>query len=50
MDKITRDFVSKEPRQYKLRIGKSVASSLTGFVVGVIGSSIVWMVGINNFF
>jgi len=49
MDKILRDFVSKDPRQYRLKIGRSVASSLSGFVVGIISASIVWIVALNNF-
>ncbi|WKZ26275.1 MAG: hypothetical protein QY304_02680 [Candidatus Paceibacterota bacterium] len=49
MDKIVRDFVSQEPRQYKMKIGRTVASSLTGFVVGAVSASIVWHVALNNF-
>lgn len=48
MEKLTRDFVSKEPRSYRLKIGRTVASSLTGFIVGVISASIVWMIGVNG--
>lgn len=49
MDKITRDFVSKESRDYTFKIGKSVASSLTGFIFGVVSASIVWITALNNF-
>lgn len=48
MGKLTRDFVSEEPRRYAFKIGRTVASSLSGFVVGVICASIVWMYAINN--
>jgi len=49
MDNLTRDFVSRDPRQYKLKIGRTIASSLTGFIVGVISASIVWMYALQNF-
>ncbi len=28
------DFISREDRPYRFRIGKTVASGLTGFIVG----------------
>ncbi|MFA5172967.1 MAG: hypothetical protein WC435_00995 [Candidatus Paceibacterota bacterium] len=37
-----RDFVSKEERRFKFVIGKTLASSLTGFVAGVVFASIFW--------
>jgi len=49
MDKLTRDFVSREPRQYRMKIGRTVASSLTGFIVGIVSASIVWMYALQNF-
>ena len=49
MDRLTRDFVSRESRQYKMKIGRTVASSLTGFIFGVAAASIVWMYAIQNF-
>jgi hypothetical protein len=42
MHKIFRDFVSNENRDYPLHLGKTVASSLTGFIMGVIATNIVW--------
>lgn len=42
MHKIFRDFVSTENRDYPIHLGKTVASSLTGFVMGVIATNIVW--------
>jgi len=49
MGKVTRDFVSEEGREYKFKIGKLIASSLSGFVCGVLGASIVWIIIIQNF-
>ncbi|MEK7464668.1 MAG: hypothetical protein AAB617_02730 [Patescibacteria group bacterium] len=40
-----RDFVSEEERQYRYRIGKLLASSLSGFVAGVIFTSIIVALG-----
>ncbi|MDD4761469.1 MAG: hypothetical protein PHZ25_00360 [Candidatus Pacebacteria bacterium] len=37
-----RDFISKEERRFKFMIGKTLASSLTGFVAGVVFASIFW--------
>jgi hypothetical protein len=44
---IPRDFVSTEKREFKFKIGSVIASSLAGFVVGVIVASIVWAIGFN---
>lgn len=51
MNKLKNEFVSKEEVQYKFKIGKAIASSLSGFlaglVVGVIGVMAVvflWLV------
>lgn len=41
--KITRDFISKEPRRFHVRLGHTLASSLSGFVGGVIVATIVWI-------
>ncbi len=40
---LLRDFISKESRGFKFRIGNMLASSLAGFVFGVIAASIIWM-------
>jgi len=40
-----RDFISEEQRQYPFKIGRAVASSLSGFLAGAIGGAIVaWLV------
>ncbi len=36
MVKAIRDFISKKERVFKIKIGKTLASSLTGFIAGVI--------------
>ena len=41
---LTKDFVSNESRKYKFKMGGQLASSLSGFIAGVIVSSIVWYV------
>jgi hypothetical protein len=46
MNPITQDFVSQENRTFRLRIGRVLASALTGFIAGVIVASILWIVGI----
>ncbi|MEK7643016.1 MAG: hypothetical protein AAB372_01005 [Patescibacteria group bacterium] len=47
MDQLVRDFVSHESRDYKFKLGSVVASSLSGFLAGLVASSIVWMFFIN---
>ena len=42
MKNIFRDFISYENRQYPHKIGRTVASSLTGFIVGAAASHIIW--------
>lgn len=42
MKKIFRDFVSVEERKYPFKLGKTVASSLTGFIVGAAAAHLVW--------
>lgn len=41
---ILRDFISNEKRDFKVRIGSTIASSLTGFVAGIIVASIIWWI------
>src|SRR3989338_59731 len=51
MRHLIRDFISEETRHYKFKLGELVASALTGFIVGVVVASIVWMLAfyyINN--
>jgi len=42
MDKISRDFISEEKRYFRFKLGNVLASSLTGFLAGVIFASIFW--------
>ena len=37
-----KDFVSNEERSYRIRFGKQLASSLSGFIAGATFASIVW--------
>ncbi len=43
---IFKEFVSQESRKFKFKIGNHIASSLSGFVAGVIFASIIWVTGI----
>ena len=36
------DFVSRENKSYRFRLGKILASSLSGFIAGFIFASILW--------
>jgi acid phosphatase family membrane protein YuiD len=36
------DFISQEKRAYKIQLGHTLASALTGFVAGVISASIIF--------
>lgn len=38
------DFSVETPRRYPFQLGRKVASSLSGFVAGVIFASIVWVI------
>ncbi|MDX1607699.1 MAG: hypothetical protein R3251_00610 [Candidatus Spechtbacterales bacterium] len=38
------DFVSHEPREYRVKLGGSLASALAGFVAGVICTSVIFYV------
>ncbi|HYE22564.1 MAG TPA: hypothetical protein VD998_03175 [Verrucomicrobiae bacterium] len=52
MHKITRDFVSQEQRQFEFKLGEVMASALSGFVVGVVTASVIWMLAmyyVNSF-
>jgi len=44
MNNFSRDFISKEQRDFKFQIGKTLASSLSGFIAGVIFASIFWII------
>jgi len=43
MNNVTKDFVSNEPREYKFKLGTVIASSLSGFIAGVLLTSIAWL-------
>lgn len=50
MKKLFRDFVSYENREYPFQIGRTVASSLTGFVIGAIATNIIWTTTLKYIF
>jgi len=39
---LSREFVSEEQRSFGFKIGRTLASALSGFIAGVIFASIVW--------
>ncbi|TSC60405.1 MAG: hypothetical protein LiPW15_283 [Parcubacteria group bacterium LiPW_15] len=41
-DGVVDDFVSHEKRSFRFKLGKLLASSLSGFIAGVILASIFW--------
>ncbi len=43
MNTITRDFISNEKRDFKFRIGNTLASALSGFIAGAIAAIIVFL-------
>ncbi len=43
MKNLLKDFVSREPRDFSFKIGRDLASSLSGFITGAIVSSIIWL-------
>ena len=43
MDELAKDFVSKEEREYRFKLGTVIASSLSGFLAGFISASIIWI-------
>ena len=45
MRKFLRDFVSEEKRFFKFQMGKIMASSLTGFVIGAVVATIILVTG-----
>ena len=44
-----RDFISKEERTFKFKLGWLTASSLSGFIAGVISASIIWFAAVYVF-
>ncbi len=47
MNKLIREFISDEHREYKFKFGQLLASSLSGFITGAIVASLVWVVVLN---
>lgn len=45
-----RDFVSYEHRDYQVKIGRTVASALTGFIIGATVSHIIWLTAVKQVF
>lgn len=43
MEKISEDFISKENKKFEWKIGHTIASSLSGFIAGLIVASIVFV-------
>lgn len=46
-NKLIREFISQENRNYRLQLGTTLASSLTGIVVGIVLASIVWFIALD---
>jgi acid phosphatase family membrane protein YuiD len=42
ISKLFRDFTASDDRSFKIKLGYTIASSLTGIIVGVIISSVIW--------
>ncbi|MCK4805777.1 MAG: hypothetical protein KAS91_01155 [Candidatus Pacebacteria bacterium] len=40
LQNLSRDFISEEQRDFKFRIGETLASSLSGFIAGIIFTSV----------
>lgn len=49
MNEMFQDFISEEHRKFHFRMGRHLASALSGFMVGVVIASIVWGVGVWYF-
>ena len=43
MKKISNDFVSNDKKSFKWRLGKLLASSLSGFIAGIIVSALFFL-------
>lgn len=42
MNNYLKEFTEEGPRDFNFKIGKILASSLSGFIAGVVLSSIIW--------
>ncbi len=40
------EFISHETKKFKFKMGRHLASSLSGFIAGVVFASIMWATGI----
>lgn len=49
MNRIVRDFISDENRQYNFKFGQLIASSLSGFICGAVVATIIWLVALKYF-
>ena len=43
METLKGEFVSNEQRDFRFKLGTLIASSLSGFITGVIAASIAWL-------
>lgn len=43
MKNLKQDFISLEKREYKWKLGTAIASSLSGFIVGIIITVIIFL-------
>jgi hypothetical protein len=43
------DFISREQRSFKFKLGNLLASSLSGFIAGAVFASIIWLLAIYVF-
>lgn len=50
MGEVSKHFVTNEEACYNYSLGKMVANSLSGFLAGMIVTSLVWTVIVNVFF
>jgi acid phosphatase family membrane protein YuiD len=42
-EEIKNDFISNEKKSFKVRLGRALASSLSGFLAGLIVASIIFV-------
>lgn len=43
---IIREFISEENRDFRIKLGSTIASSLTGLICGIVIASILWIVAL----
>jgi hypothetical protein len=49
MNQVIHNFICEESRIFRFKLGSYVASSLAGFIAGVIVASIMWFAGAQYF-